>query len=211
MKIQQISLTLLLCCFTLAVQARPVSYPGGWTFMQQHNVMMDSSHIHFSPTAKYSVGYKFERFRLQDAYSHAFQLNNLLHRFNHKGYQANIYLKSGLGIAHNSDRVAPALFSGIAMDWETRRLFASYSNRFYWAQDIQEYINNSFRVGVAPYVGDYGDLHTWFMLQFDHNAFQDEEFILTPLVRFFKSTFMLEIGYSFAQEDSMMANFYIRL
>jgi len=43
--------------------ARPVSYPGGWTFMTMNDGDKNSAHIHYSPTAKTSLGYKFEYWR----------------------------------------------------------------------------------------------------------------------------------------------------
>ncbi len=191
--------------------SRPVSYAGGYTWMQRHNNIYDSTHIHYSPSSKYSLGYKFEYFRDDPSYAHSLQLNNLLFRKNAKNYQANIYLRSGLGLIHERTRLAPLMFSGLAMDWESRRLYAAYANRFLWGGDVFNMINNSWRVGFALYEGDYGDIHTWFMLQFDHNPINDKEFILTPLIRFFKGSYLLELGYSFSEDDSIFANFIWRL
>ena len=42
------------------IQARPVSYPDGWTTILGNNGNLNSALIHYSPTAKVSVGYKFE-------------------------------------------------------------------------------------------------------------------------------------------------------
>lgn len=154
----------------------------------------NSSHIHYSPTAKYSIGWRHEYRRDNSAHIDAFQLNNLLKRWNGKGEQANLYLKSGLGIATNVDDVDPAAFTGLATDWETRRYFASYENRFLWANDSAKFAKHTARVGIAPYIGDYGDLHTWLMLQADYNPGQKDNFSVTPLVRFFKGDYLLEVG-----------------
>ena len=54
---------IIFCSLTswLAVaQSRPVSYPTGWTMMLQNNDTRRTMHAHYSPTAKWSVGYKFE-------------------------------------------------------------------------------------------------------------------------------------------------------
>ena len=40
------------------VKSRPVSYPGGFTLMLMNNSMKNSLHVHYSPTAKASLGYK---------------------------------------------------------------------------------------------------------------------------------------------------------
>ena len=168
----------------------------------------NSSHIHYSPSAKYSVGWRHEYLREPKAHVDSLQLNNLLKRWNKPKEQANLYLKSGVGVAYDSGDADLAAFTGIAADWETRRLFTSYENRFFWAGDTDRFITHKARVGVAPYVGDYGDLHTWLMLQTDYDAGKDDSFSVTPLVRFFKDTTMLEAGYNF--DNGLMLNFIQR-
>ncbi|MAH04680.1 MAG: hypothetical protein CL561_03880 [Alphaproteobacteria bacterium] len=181
------------------VQARPVSYPGGWTVMSMNNGEVNSAHIHYSPTAKTSVGYKFEYWRDKDFTLNAVQMNNLLKRWNEKDSQANLYLKSGIGVAHsNADdtdgETSGAGFTGMAADWENRRFFISYENRYTEAGDIDDFYQQSARVGVTPYIGDYGDLHTWLMLDVQHSPENEDHFTVTPLVRFFKGVHLLEAG-----------------
>ena len=53
-------MAIVLPCIALA---RPVSYPSCTTIMQMSDVDAHSIHIHYSPTAKYSVGYKSEYWR----------------------------------------------------------------------------------------------------------------------------------------------------
>lgn len=66
----------------------------------------------------------------------------------------------------------------------------------------------SARVGVAPYVGDYGDLHTWLMLEVEHNPEADDKFTLTPLVRLFKDVHLVEAG--MGDDGSVLFNWVIR-
>lgn len=156
----------------------------------------NSSHIHYSPSAKYSVGWRHDYMRGSKANIDTLQLNNLLKRWNKPNEQANLYLKSGVGVAYDDGTTDPAVFTGIAADWETRRLFTSYENRFLWADDTESFAKHKARIGVAPYIGDYGDLHTWLMLQVDYDAGQKDSFSATPLVRFFKGSTMVEAGYN---------------
>jgi len=182
-----------------AAQARPVSYPGGLTGMLMNNGDSNSVHVHYSPTAKMSVGYKGEYWRDSEYQIHAVQVNNLLKRWNKPESQANIYLKSGAGIAYSDfgaheNEIEPAFFTGFATDWEDRRRFISYENRFTHAGDIASGFEQSARVGYAPYEGDYGDLHTWLMLEVKHIPENADHFTVTPLVRFFKGVHLVEIG-----------------
>jgi len=181
------------------VLARPVSYPTGWTAMLMNDSEKNSAHIHYSPTAKFSVGYRYEHLRNKDTDLHAIQLNNLLKRWNKQESQANFYLKTGLGFSRSDaqgveDKTALAGFMGIATDWEDRRYFVSYENRYTAAGNIDNFFQQSARVGWAPYEGGYGDLHTWLMLQVEHTPKAKDNFTVTPLVRFFKDVHLLEAG-----------------
>lgn len=195
-------MTLIGCAlFALPSQARPVSYPGGWTTMLMNSPDMHSVHIHYSPTINYSVGYRGEYDRGGDYWMNSVQVNNLLKRWNMPDAQANFYLKSGLGFAYSDagkdeNETSPAAYSGIAADWENRRFFTSYENRIVKAGSIDSYFEQSARIGVTPYIGDYGDLHTWLMLEAKHDPGSSDSFTLTPLVRFFKDVHLIEAGIS---------------
>lgn len=191
-----ILLVIFYLCIIPDAFARPVSYPEGWTLMIRNDKDANSSHIHYSPTAKYSIGWRSEYRRDNSAHINTLQLNNLLKRWNKKGEQANVYLKSGLGFATNVDGVDPTAFTGLAVDWETRRYFTSYENRFLWADDSGKFADHEARIGVAPYIGDYGDLHTWLMLEANYKPGDQDNFSVTPLIRLFKGTTLIEAGYN---------------
>lgn len=181
--------------------ARPVSYPGGWTLMQLNDGDAHSLHVHYSPTARYSIGYKAEYWRDEDWQFHGAQLNYLIKRWNRPTSQANLYFKGAGGVAYSDYRsfdghARAAGFGGIAADWEDRRFFTSYENRYTYAGDIDKRFMQKARVGIAPYIGDYGDLHTWLMLQVDHNPIADDPVVFTPMVRFFKGVTLVEAGIS---------------
>lgn len=185
--------------FSTPVLARPVSYPGGWTLMQMNDADVHNLHIHYSPTARYSIGYKAEYWRKEDWQFHGVQLNYLVKRWNQPTSQANIYLKSAAGAAYSDyqsfeGKAEPAVFTGMALDWEDRRFFTSYENSVHYAGKIEKFFMQKARAGVAPYIGDYGDLHTWLMLQVDHNPKADDEITVTPLVRLFKGEYLAEAG-----------------
>ncbi len=177
------------------VQARPVSYAGGITFMQLNDLERQSLHLHYSPTVNYSIGYKGEYWREDKWQFHGIQLNNLIKRWNRRASQANAYLKSGVGFVRTrAGDNSLAAFTGIAADWETRRFFTLYENRYYDAGDADRFFSQKARLGIAPYIGDYGDLHTWLMIQIDHSPENDDPIVVTPLVRLFKHEYLVEMG-----------------
>ena len=190
-------------------QARPVSYGGGVTLMQKNDADSHSVHLHYSPTFRYSIGFKDEFWQREHWRFHGMQLNYLAKRWNRRASQANLYVKSGLG-AIDSDRFNNALggFVGMAADWENRRFFTSYANRLYDAGPVNQFFTQHARVGIAPYIGDYGDIHTWLMLQVDHQPEQSDPIVLTPLVRLFKHEYLTEIGVS--EAGKLLMNLVIR-
>ena len=194
-------------------QARPVSYPDGWTLMLMNDGAKNSVHAHYSPTARTSLGYRFEYRRDQALTLNAVQVNHLLKRWNKPDSQANLYLKSGLGAAYGhagefDGKTDAAGFIGFAVDWEDRRYFVAYENRYTEAGELDGFFRQSAQVGWAPYQGDYGALHTWFMLRVDHLPGAQDNFAVTPLVRLFKGVHLLEAGAS--QRGEVLFNYIFR-
>jgi len=192
------------------VHARPVSYPGGWTFMQKSNGSYSSVHAHYSPTASDSIGAYIERNWQEDITFTGIQYNRLVKRWNGRKTQANFYAKVGVGQAQpfgkNGAQIAG--FTELAMDWETRRWFTEYRIRATDYADNQS-IHHSGRLGIAPYIGNYGDLHTWLMVQVENHPESNKPTTTTPLVRLFKGVQMLELGYTIEHEE-WLANWIVR-
>ncbi|MEL6857364.1 MAG: hypothetical protein AAFO74_03190 [Pseudomonadota bacterium] len=191
--------------------ARPVSYPGGWTLMQQNNGDSSAVHAHYSPTFRDSFGLYIERNWETDWQFTGLQYNRLVKRWNAPSAQANLYVKAGAGqVDPFGDDLDTDLagFIGVAADWETRRWFVSYEGRAYdlgYTQDARQ----SARIGVAPYIGDYGDVHTWLMLQVQNRPEAETPTVVTPLVRFFYDVQLLEIGYT-PETEEVLLNWIVR-
>lgn len=200
-----------LAVYAPTAEARPVSYPGGWTVMQMNNGDMSAAHIHYSPTFRDSIGLYSERNWGEDWHFTGVQYNRLVKRWNTPTSQANLYLKAAAGQADpfgDGADVEAAGFVGVGADWETRRWFVSYEGRAY-DLGFDKTARQSARIGVAPYVGDYGDLHTWLMLQVENQPESDTPTTLTPLVRFFYDVQLLEIGYT-PESEEFMLNWIVR-
>lgn len=187
-------LTLFFACLPLTAQARPVSYAGGWMFMTMNDVDKNAAEINYSPSAFYSIGGMHEYMRDEKYNVDTLTLNILAKRWNLPGSQANFYIKSGAGTAYEDDNMEPAAFTGFEIDWEDRRFFTLYENRFFYAGDIEKFAKHTARLGIAPYIGDAGDLHTWLMLQADYQPGKNDDFSLTPMVRLFKDDHLFEAG-----------------
>jgi len=189
--------------------ARPISYSGGTTIMQKNGPVKNSLHIHYSPSFKYSIGYKSDYFRKDQIALNGIQLNYLVNRVNKKGSQRNVYLKSSLGNANQSGKNELYGFAGLAADFETRKYFISYENAYYKSKEIISNFEQNIRLGVAPYVANYGHLHSWLMVELKYNAEnENNKMIITPLIRLFKGPYLGEIGVS--SDKKLLFNYFMR-
>jgi len=190
--------------------ARPVSYPEGWTAMQRNNGDRSSAHFHYSPTASDSIGLYVEKNWEEDVTFTGLQYNRLIKRWNAPKSQANLYAKFAVGQANPFGHEGAELagFTEIDVDWETRRWFTEYRLR---ATDFaeNESVHHIARLGVAPYIADYGKLHTWLMVQVENHPEGIEPITTTPLLRLFKGVQMVEVGYTIEQKE-WLANWIVR-
>lgn len=191
-----------LACAALTVsaaQARPVSYEGGWTAIAESDRQSTALWVHYTPHPKWSVGLRSEWDRPSDTLFTGGQATWLVNRWFAPDSQGNLYAYGALGVAEgiNDNRRGgeEAGLVGLMADWETRRWFVSYEARVSDFGDGATAMQAA-RLGVAPYVGDFGDLHTWLMVEVDQRPEADEPLGVTPLVRFFKGPMLLELGYS---------------
>ena len=178
----------------LDAHARPISYPGGWMAMTMNDFSMNEFELSYTVAPTWAVGVQHDYFRNDGVNADTAKVTYLLHRWNAPDSQGNLYLQSGAGTAWKDGSQRAAVFTGVTADWESRRWFLSYDNRFFDAGNIERYAHHSTRVGIAPYIGHYGDLHTWLMLQTDYYTNQDKNFSVTPLVRLFKGNDLAEFG-----------------
>ena len=178
---------LLLVVTTDAALSRPISWSGGSTIMYKTNSMYSSYYYHYSPLYKYSLGLEYINDRhFNDQYINL-KTTYLLGRKNTKSSQANLYLTGGVSTKSKNNH-----FYGVHGDWETRRLFTSFSviNK---DTDVKDYTENELIFGVAPYLGEYNDLHTWVMVKAKKDTIKNN-WETYPFMKFFKGDSLVEIG-----------------
>lgn len=177
--------------------ARPVSYPTGWTVITENNAMENSALLHYTLTPKTAIGYRYAYDRPTQDGSHGVQINNLLHRWNNPGSQANIYLKSAVGVIDQDDGFAAEGFTGMQADWENRRVMVMYENRATLSADGERSrFMQQAGFGVAPYFAEFGAFHTWAMIHVVHRPDQSKPIQFEPMLRFFKGPVLVETGYN---------------
>jgi hypothetical protein len=201
------------CLASAATVARPVSYTGGWTVVEESDRQSSSALVHYTPSPTMSLGLKTEINRDSDFVIYSVHPTVLAKRWFGADYQGNLYFHGGVGLAsginNNPESDHMAIYGGVMADWETRTLFVGYRNRYLEAGEHTSQFMQAFRAGFAPYKGDSGDLHTWLMLEIDHRPSDPDSITATPLVRFFKGPLLVEAGYNLSVNQPLV-NFTYR-
>ena len=180
---------ILFSIFLIAnVEARHISYSGGSTMMAMSDDMKETIYYHYSPTYKYSVGIESVNDKFFDKDYVYLRLTYLLNRKNTKNSQRNLYFQSAISPDDLNNN-----FYGIHGDWETRRLFSGFGYKRV-INNIRDFTEQYYLVGIAPYIGEYGDFHTWVMLKSKKNSLSGG-WATYPVLKFFKGDFLVEIGY----------------
>lgn len=193
--------------------ARPVTYPGGNMAMIEYRDDTTTTEVVHTLTPKFGVGWHDEWDDGDDWQFHGPMIAGLAKRWNMPDAQANIFWMAGAGVAY--DDVAsiggdakPAAYAAVEADWENRRFYTQYQAKGFWAQDIDETVSQRARFGVAPYVAEAGGLHTWAILQIDHEPEAEHPVSVTPVLRLFKGSLLAEAGVSLDGEGFASFMFY---
>lgn len=189
MGIIKLSIVPILVLLSGFSDARPISYPGGSTFMARHDARQNSLYYHYSPTYKLSVGLEaVNDYTIDETYSLA-RMTYLLYRKNTAQSQRNLDLAGGV-----SPEDPKTHFYSIHGDWESRRWFSGFNLRR-TALGETHFNEQSVQLGVAPYLGDYGDLHTWIMAKIKRDPLNGH-WQTYPVLKLYQGDLLIEMGYS---------------
>lgn len=177
--------------------AKPISYVGGTMVMQENDETGSTLQVDYTFTPKYAVGlYVKQDQGGKDFLTVGPQLNYLVKRWNLENGQGNIFSMTGGGASRYNDKENPSAWTSILADYESRRVFYSYEARAMYVDSVESSLWQRARVGFAPYLANYEDVNTWLMLQVDYHPKKDHSTVVTPLLRFFYKTNLVEVGVS---------------
>ena len=111
------------------------------------------------------------------------RLTYLLNRKNTKHSQRNLYFQSAIAADNLNNN-----FYGIHGDWETRRFFSGFGYKKI-INNFRNHAEQYYQLGIAPYIGEYGDFHTWIMLKSKKNSLIGN-WKTYPVFKFFKGAYL---------------------
>jgi hypothetical protein len=185
-------------------QAHMVTYKGGVAVMSQLMPDNNITEVNYSASSRFAVAARHFEWQPKATVSNpngdqwqrltVGQVNALLHRWYGTDWQGNVYAGVGLG----SDET---LAYQVDVDWEDRKYYlqASHQSLRPKAGDLrdQDFDIQKVKVGVAPYVAEAGSLHTWLLLQYMKSDLMQRQEALSPLIRLFYQTMLIEVGGTF--------------
>lgn len=201
-------LVVVLFLYPVMASAHPVTFEGGYSFMAEMSRPLQSYSVGYSPRWWWSTGAAVETVDQERIYS-SVHFGVLLKRWNLEHAQGNFYVFGGPG--YYTQRVQGHVIDdggftrmGAQLDFETRRHYfnARYVERRTF--DGFDALDNLYdvAVGIAPYVANYSDIHTWIILRY-MDGDKMRESMLSPTVRFFYRNFFWEVAMSTRGEPQL--------
>lgn len=187
----------LILLFPTITFAHPVTFKDG----QEISINNFSNQLKLSYTYSFTNNYSlgFSYLKMIDKDYSLLDYNYLFKRWNEVGSQANFY--GGISAGEGNDK---AVFGGfVEADWESREKYISFKT---------SYVDSNYmiktRLGMAPYLAEYKELNTWFMVEYVYMS-QDNFQEINPLLRFFYKNLLWEMGVGL--KGNILFNFMIHL
>lgn len=196
MTLKKIMLCTLIYLWSYTILSHPVTWKSGTVLTFRRLAKTSQINLHYSYTNKWSLG--LHAININETKYLMVQNNLLIKRWNQDTSQANVYVFSGVGkkIQASYDTV---VHIGTQIDWETRRLYTQFESHSFLSKNTSHFL--SARFGVAPYLSDYNDLHSWIILQLSDTISKTKhEITIMPVVRLFIDNYLAEIGSNFSNK-----------
>lgn len=188
-------------------QAHPVPYANAIGVMTWNQSFMSDDWITYSFRPDMAIAARHMRFDMPEGRSHFFapQFDYLVKRWNYPNSQANIYAYGAYGAMKFQNETMGSGLAGIEADAESRSLFVMGKYERMWAKMGPRFYHVEARLGAAPYEAEFNEVASWFMLQYQYHPMLVRKHAVTPLVRLFYRSVLVESGVS--TNGDFMLNF----
>lgn len=204
--------TLLICLLLIFFQppvvlAHPVAFKGAVGVMTWNQPFMTDDWVTYSFRPDTAVAARHMRFEMPEGQMQFFapQLDYLVKRWNEADSQANIYAYGAYGALNYQSRTHGAGLGGIEADAESRKYFVMAKYEQMWSDLGPDFYHGEARLGIAPYEAEFNEVASWFMVQYQWHPVLIKKNAITPLIRIFYKSVLLETGVS--TDGDWMSNF----
>ena len=204
-------LTMLFSLMAFNLEAHPVAFKGstsimGWSSSQSTEFILAHS---FSSYASFGVRAMRLKTIEEERTYYIPQFGFLLKRWNELDSQANLYLVIGHGGEVKKRSFKDVTQLKVETDWESRKFYISFAqSALIDHKKTSRTIHHSkLRAGFAPYLAEFNELNSWFILEANHMNKAQRDIELTPLIRLFYKNVLIEAGSSF--QGDVQFNFMV--
>jgi hypothetical protein len=196
---------------TSTLWAHPVSYQNALSLMTWNQPYVNDTWVTYSYRPYGAVVARYMRMDMEDGAEMKLylpQADFLLYRKNARHYQANVYAYGGYGV-QDLDRVrSGAGVLGMEADAEDRKYYGSFAFQSILPTRGPTLYQTTVRAGIAPYVAEFQELGTWFIVQYQVNPQLRQRSDFTPLLRFMYRNILAETGVGVTHGDWLL-NFMV--
>lgn len=187
--------------------AHPVAYQHAVGVMTWNQSFMTDDWITYSFRPDAAFAARHMRFDMPEGRMqfYAPQLDYLVKRWNESDSQANIYVYGAYGALNFQNQTHGAGLAGIEADAESRKYFVMAKYEKMWGDLGPDFYHSEARIGIAPYEAEFNEIASWFMIQFQWHPMLLKKDAITPLVRLFYKSVLVETGVS--TDGDWMLNF----
>jgi hypothetical protein len=189
-----------------AAFAHPVAYKGAFALMTWNQSFLSDYWLVYSFRPDMGIAARAMRMTMDqggDLVVYMPQFDYLVKRWNGDDFQANIYAYGGFGGARFQGQNGTAGLMGVEADAESRKYFALIKYEAMLPSVGQNFQQVEGRLGIAPYEAEYDEIASWFMIAGKYHPGLSKNYSITPLVRLFYKSVLLETGVSL-QGDTML-------
>lgn len=182
--------------------AHPVPYAGSVGIMGWNNPRQTEWMGTYSPERFFALAGRYYHLRARTGEREYLipSLNLLLYRINADEGQANLYLSGGYGLERWQGSSRGAGLVEAESDWENRRFYADAKLAMFRLGQAGPFNDARLRLGVAPYLAEFEQLHSWLILQLARNRATGSDTMVTPMLRMFYQNVLFEAGSSLRGE-----------
>jgi hypothetical protein len=180
------------------VFAHPVSFKGGYGVMPSYTPERKELELNYSLTNSQAIGFNTINLDYEDRGLNFYlpQYSYKLFRRNELDSQMNLYGTVGVGVARYDGDETVAGLAAFQADYETRRVYTLLGGEHLQTGDGIGLNRVRYRLGFAPYLASFEGFHSWLIGQVEYTPELDNEWTVTPLVRFFYQNYLIEVGSS---------------
>jgi len=191
------------CTMPLAVHAAPMGFKDSWMSMGDFGPNWREVYANYAITSRDAFGVADTYMRSDDKQSTLdltdVTYTHLLHRWNMRDAQANLWFVGGLGVARTHDdtnRMSDTrtmASPGIQFDYETTRVYLATMARMYRGREI-DHDYGSVRAGFSFYETDYDETQPWFIVEARRMHELSDKTEITPMLRLVNKNYFIEAG-----------------